>query len=100
MEEKKNNYSNAPSGGPLVQHALLTLLELERRGEIDLSHIVKKTSHDVADCFKIQKRGYLRPGYFADIVLIKREEVILLKKRIFYINAVGHHLKEQNTIIQ
>ena len=100
LEEKKNNYSNAPSGGPLVQHALLTLLELERRGEIDLSHIVKKTSHDVADCFKIQKRGYLRPGYFADIVLIKKEEVILLKKRIFYINAVGHHLKEQNTIIQ
>jgi len=72
IAEKNNNYSNAPSGGPLVQHALLTLLELENRNEIELKHIVKKTSHDVADCFNIEKRGYLRPGYFADIVLIKK----------------------------
>ena len=72
IAEKNNKYLSAPSGGPLVQHALLTLLELENRNEIELKHIVKKTSHDVADCFNIEKRGYLRPGYFADIVLIKK----------------------------
>jgi len=85
IEEKNNNYSNAPSGGPLVQHALLTLLELEHRNEIELKHIVKKTSHDVADCFNIEKRGYLRPGYFADIVLIKKGiSHFIEKKNILY----------------
>mgnify|MGYP001203240952 FL=1 len=72
FKEKNNTYLKAPSGGPLVQHALLALLELEKRNEITLKQIVKKTSHDLAECFKINKRGYLRPGYFADIVLIDR----------------------------
>jgi dihydroorotase len=74
FKEKNNNYNNAPSGGPLVQHALLALLELEKRKEISLKQIVKKTSHDLAECFKINKRGYLRQGYFADIVLIDRNK--------------------------
>ena len=72
FEEKNNSYLSAPSGGPLVQHALLTLLELEKTNEMNLKQIVKKTSHDVAECFKIEKRGYLRTGYFADIVLLDR----------------------------
>jgi dihydroorotase len=72
FEEKNNSYLSAPSGGPLVQHALLTLLELEKTNQIKLKQIVKKTSHDVAECFKIEKRGYLRTGYFADIVLLDR----------------------------
>ena len=74
FQEKNNTYLKAPSGGPLVQHALLALLELEKRNEITLKQIVKKTSHDLAECFKINKRGYLRPGYFADIVLIDRKK--------------------------
>ena len=72
FEEKNNSYLSAPSGGPLVQHALLTLLELEKTNQIKLKQIVKKTSHDVAECFKIEKRGYLRTGYFADIALLDR----------------------------
>ena len=72
FEEKNNSYLSAPSGGPLVQHALLTLLELEKTNQIKVKQIVKKTSHDVAECFKIEKRGYLRTGYFADIVLLDR----------------------------
>lgn len=80
IAEKNNKYLSAPSGGPLVQHALLSLLELENRNEIELKHIVKKTSHDVADCFNIEKRGYLRPGYFADIVLIKKGRSHLVNK--------------------
>lgn len=69
-EEKNNTYFNAPSGGPLVQHVLLALLDLAQQGDLDLNLIVKKTSHAVADLFEIEKRGYIKPGYFADFVLI------------------------------
>ena len=78
--EKDSNYIKAPSGGPLVQHALLALLELERSKQMTLIQIVKKTSHDVADCFKIQKRGYLRPGYYADLAIINRNKKTEVKK--------------------
>lgn len=83
--EKMNGYLNAPSGGPLVQHALLALLELEKTNQISLKQLVKKTSHDVADCFKIEKRGYLRPGYFADFVLIdQNKNTNVNKENILY----------------
>ena len=59
-----------------------------------LFQIVKKTSHDVADCFKIQKRGYLRPGYYADLAIINRNKKTEVKRKIYYINVVGHLLKE------
>ena len=72
FEEKNNSYLSAPSGGPLVQHSILALLELEKTNQINIQQIVKKTSHDVAECFKIEKRGYLRTGYFADIALLDR----------------------------
>ena len=83
--EKMNGYLNAPSGGPLVQHALLALLELEKTNQISLKQLVKKTSHDVADCFKIEKRGYLRPGYYADFVLIdQNKNTNVNKENILY----------------
>ena len=85
LKEKNNSYLSAPSGGPLVQHALLALLDLEKKQQISLKQIVKKISHDVADCFKIDKRGYLRAGYFADIVLINRNKKnIVGKENILY----------------
>jgi len=70
IEEKQNVYTKAPSGGPLVQHALVALFELHKRGEISITDLVRKTSHDVATCFKIKDRGYLREGYFADIAIV------------------------------
>ncbi|MBM77774.1 MAG: dihydroorotase [Crocinitomicaceae bacterium] len=70
FDEKKQNYTKAPSGGPLVQHALLALMELVARGEISIEKMVEKTSHAVSDCFNIEKRGFLKEGYFADLVLI------------------------------
>lgn len=70
IEEKESSYFKAPSGGPLVQHALPALLELYHQNVFSLSEIVNKTSHAVADCFQIKERGYLREGYFADIVLV------------------------------
>ena len=70
LEEKNNAYFNAPSGGPLVQHALVALLEMVKLGKFTLEHIVQKTSHDVATLFEVKDRGYLREGYFADLVLV------------------------------
>ena len=68
--EKQNTYFNAPSGGPLVQHALVALLELHHQGKISLQKIVEKTSHAPAICFQVEKRGFIREGYWADLVLV------------------------------
>lgn len=70
LEEKRNGYLKAPSGGPLVQHMLPALLELYHQEVFSLEKIVEKTSHAVADCFGIEGRGYIREGYFADLVLV------------------------------
>jgi len=70
LEEKQQPYSQAPSGGPLVQHALPALLEMHLQGKISLEKIVEKTSHNLAICFDIEKRGFIREGYWADLVLV------------------------------
>ncbi|MCJ8209903.1 dihydroorotase [Mucilaginibacter sp. RS28] len=69
IEEKAKPYLEAPSGGPLVQHALPALLEMHKKGKITLEQIAEKTAHNVAICFQIEKRGFIREGYFADLVL-------------------------------
>ncbi len=70
LEEKANTYFKAPSGGPLVQHALVALFELRKQGKITIEQIAEKTAHSVSTCFKIEKRGFLRKGYHADLVLV------------------------------
>lgn len=70
IQEKIGNYFKALSGGPLVQHALLTMLELVHQGKISLEKLVEKMSHHVAEIYRIKERGYIREGYFADLVLI------------------------------
>ncbi|CAN5142020.1 dihydroorotase [soil metagenome] len=70
IEEKEQSYLKAPSGGPLVQHSLVAMLEKSREGKITIERVVEKMSHAVADLFRIEKRGYIREGYFADIVLV------------------------------
>ncbi|MFD1820001.1 dihydroorotase [Pseudarcicella hirudinis] len=69
-EEKQKAYWQSPSGLPLVQHPLQMMLELSREGKIGLEKIVEKMSHAVADCFQLEKRGYIREGYWADLVLV------------------------------
>lgn len=69
-EEKQNVYTKAPSGGPLVQHALPAMLEFYHRGKISLEKIVEKMSHNPAILFQIEKRGFIREGYKADLVLV------------------------------
>ena len=93
LDEKSNSYFNAPSGGPLVQHALPALLDLYHQGKISLEKIVEKTSHAVADLFSIDKRGYLKEGYHADIAIVDLNDGMgSAEQRIFYRNANGLHL--------
>jgi dihydroorotase len=70
IEEKKNVYTKAPSGGPLVQHALVAMLENYHRGVISLEKIVQKMCHNPAILFQIKDRGYIKKGYKADLVLV------------------------------
>jgi dihydroorotase len=74
IEEKSNTYFNAPSGGPLVQHSLPAMLEMVKEGHFTLEKVVEKMCHTPADIFNVKGRGYLRKGYFADLVLIDPEK--------------------------
>ncbi len=70
LAEKSNTYFKAPSGGPLVQHSLVAMLEMSRQGKISIEKIVEKMCHSPADLFRIRRRGYLREDYYADLVLV------------------------------
>ena len=70
IEEKENIYTKAPSGGPLVQHAVVAILEKVKEGVISIEKAVEKMSHNPATLFEIEKRGYVKEGYFADLVLV------------------------------
>lgn len=70
LEEKANKYFSAPSGGPMVQHALPVMLEFYHEGKITLERVVEKMCHAPAICFRLEKRGFIREGYFADLVLV------------------------------
>jgi len=70
LEEKSNKYTKAPSGGPLVQHALVAMMEAHHNGRISIEKMVEKMCHNPAILFQIEKRGYIREGYFADLVLV------------------------------
>ena len=70
FEEKSRAYINAPSGGPLVQHALVAMLEFYKKGKISLEKIVEKMAHNPAICFQVEKRGFIRESFWADLVLV------------------------------
>ena len=70
LEEKNNVYTNAPSGGPLVQHALVALLEKHLEGKISMEKIVEKMCHNPAILFDVEKRGYIKEGFYADLVVV------------------------------
>ncbi|WP_435623665.1 dihydroorotase [Flagellimonas sp.] len=71
LEEKDNPYTKCPSGGPLVQHALLAMLEKEREGRISKPKIVEKMCHNPSKLFDLDRRGYIREGYYADLVQVQ-----------------------------
>ncbi|PWS31304.1 dihydroorotase [Pedobacter paludis] len=85
LAEKQQPYAQAPSGGPLVQHALPALLEMHLQGKISLEKIVEKTAHNLAICFDIEKRGFIREGYWADLVLVNLNDPFKVTKlNVFY----------------
>ncbi len=85
IEEKELPYLKAPSGGPLVQHSILAMLDFYHAKKITLDKIVEKMSHNVADLFRIEKRGYIREGYFADLVLVNlNKPQTVTKQNILY----------------
>ena len=84
-EEKDNTYFKAPSGGPLVQHSLLAMLDFFHNKKISLEKIVEKMCHAPAVCFQVKKRGFIKPGYFADLVVVDIEKpTIVNKENIHY----------------
>jgi dihydroorotase len=84
LEEKMRPYLQSPSGGPMVQHAVVAMFEAFHRGQISIEKIVEKMAHNPARIFKISRRGFIRPDYFADLVLVhpgqpwtvKRENIL------------------------
>jgi dihydroorotase len=78
--EKQNSYFKAPSGLPLVQHSLNVMLEFYHEGKITPERIVEKMCHAPAECFQIAERGYIREGYFADLVLVDPEKTFRVTK--------------------
>lgn len=80
LEEKANSYFQAPSGGPLVQHALLAMLEKVKQGKITIEKVVEKMAHHPAILFRIEDRGFIREGYYADLVVVDPEKTNLVTR--------------------
>ena len=80
IEEKSNTYFKAPSGGPLVQHALVAMLEFYKKGKISLEKIVEKMCHNPAILFQVVERGYIKEGYYADLVLVDLDQAWQVNK--------------------
>lgn len=105
-EEKQNSYWKAPSGLPLVQHPVNIMLEFYKQGKISLERVVEKMSHAVATCFQIKERGYIREGYWADLVLVDLGQTTTVsKENILYkcgwspLEGQIFHSKITNTIV-
>ena len=80
LEEKSNSYLECPSGGPLVQHGLVSMIEHYLNNKISLENIVTKMCHNPAILFQINRRGFIREGYYADIVLIDLDQPWTVKR--------------------
>jgi dihydroorotase len=84
QEEKAQTYFNAPSGGPLVQHALQAMLEKMQQGKITIERIVEKMAHAPAQLFRVENRGFIREGYFADLVVVEKKSALVTRDSLLY----------------
>lgn len=85
LEEKENNYWKAPSGGPLIQHTLVAMLEFYHKGLISIEQVVEKMVHNPAICFQVKERGFIREGYWADLAIVDlSSEWVVSKDNILY----------------
>ncbi len=83
-EEKRGTCYKAASGGPLVQFSLVAMLQLAKKGHFTVEKVVEKMCHAPADLFQIERRGYIRPGYFADLVLVNPQASLYVSKGIIH----------------
>ncbi len=83
-EEKQEAYSHAHAGLPLVQHSMMLMLKYVHEGKLSMEKMVEKMSHAVATCFQIKERGFIREGYFADLVLVKEAPYTVSKDNLLY----------------
>ena len=83
-EEKQEAYAHAHAGLPLVQHSVQLMLKYVEEGKLSMEKMVEKMSHAVATCFQIKERGFIREGYFADLVLVKKRPYTITKENILY----------------
>lgn len=85
INEKLNKYFEAPSGGPMVQHSLVGMMEFYQRGKISMERLVEKMCHAPAECTGVEKRGYIREGYHADLVVVDPNKPWkVLKSNVLY----------------
>ena len=84
LEEKDNPYTKAPSGAPMVQHSLVAMLEYVHQGIFTIDKVVNKMCHTPADIFQIRNRGYIREGYFADLVIVDPDDPWTINKSNLY----------------
>ena len=83
--EKENSYFNCPSGGPMVQHTIISLLDESPKHGVNIEKVIEKIAHNPAKIFNIKKRGFIREGYFADLVLIDpNSPTLVTKKSLLY----------------
>jgi dihydroorotase len=83
--EKSESYWKAPSGLPLIQHSLLMMLDFVKQGKLDIQTVVRKMCHAPADCFQIDRRGYVREGYWADLILVDPTQTTnVTNESVFY----------------
>ena len=84
LEEKNKKYAQAPSGGPLVQHALQAMMQKHLEGKISLEKMIQKMAHNPAILFRIEKRGFIREGYYADLTVVQKKQNKVSKENILY----------------
>jgi dihydroorotase len=85
LEEKAGKYFQAPSGGPLVQHALIAMFEKAKEGKISKERVIEKMAHAPAQLFAVENRGYVREGYFADLVIVDpNKSTTVTKENLLY----------------
>jgi len=95
LEEKSDTYLKSPSGGPLIQFSLPLLLQLNHQNKIELEDIVQKTSHNLSTLFQIKDRGYIREGYYADLVLFDLDTKTKVSEEVIHSKCGWSPLKNE-----
>lgn len=100
LEEKRKPYFQSMSGAPIAQHSLNIMLEIYQQGKITLQKIAEKMCYNPAILYRIKSRGFIREGYFADLVLVDLDASYTVSSNNIFINVDGRHWKELHFTVQ